>query len=308
MLVDSLHLWIPFNPRTKHIRTHFKKVFKNHPQIYPFKVIITQYGVCVQGSLAKYIADNNYTRFKFDEMGVAIGIILNALDIEWKEAFISRIDFFLDILLRREPHLYFPCFKSIHRERFQFLGTGTMQHKRIGTDSIHSIYSITNDRVGVVYDKGAETNGLLKGNVGRFEIRALGHHKHHLGLDSPFTLDVLINKESSTDTLFNYVESVYSNTNFMDMIYDERDLTKLERSFIEVRSMFGNEKFLEFSESQIGKARTGRERTELRKVRDVCLSMNLNSEFTNELKGKISKKIREEKTQILVDRKNSLRR
>ncbi|PSL01920.1 phage/plasmid replication domain-containing protein [Cecembia rubra] len=178
-MYDTVHLWIPkdqvcgidLDRVSNHLKS-FTEHQKNDGERYKsgqlgnsFKVYISEQGISLKGSLAKFLLSDNFQTLKrsesktaFEKLGDELGLLVN-------RAKVSRIDFAHNFEMKYRPEIYYP-----------YLGD-CQYFKRIAQPN--SVYWTNKNRTKLVYNKvlEAKTKGeRISGdwkqkNVLRYEMR-----------------------------------------------------------------------------------------------------------------------------------------
>ena len=177
-MYDSVNLWLPNNKAgdfncskiiqrlsgvTEHSKDDGQVYISGHLNNY--RVILSEQGVSLKGSLAKYFLPDNFHTLTRSDSFRAIEMMADELCLPIQNAIISRIDFAQNLLMDFEPEAY-----------YYFLGD--CQHYKRQPQS-KSLYYSNGLRQKVFYNKAAE--GRAKGlilpdiwfgqNVLRYELR-----------------------------------------------------------------------------------------------------------------------------------------
>jgi len=143
-----------------------------------FVVTVSDFGVFLHGSLAKYYLGNNIDTLKFHEVEIAIENLSQEFGADLSTASVTRIDFSTVIFTNQPPIRY-----------YKFLGKSGRYRRRLDSSGLTLYYNLKRRRL-VFYDKTAEaqTKGVdiptqfVGQNLFRYEMRFLGRLKQQLRL------------------------------------------------------------------------------------------------------------------------------
>jgi hypothetical protein len=177
-MYDTIHLWLPIydtgridvsktlqklSRKTEHIKQDGQ--VKVSGSLRNFKVTLSELGISLKGSLAKYFLNDNFQTLTRSDSAKAVEMISDELILPFLNAKVTRIDFAQNFIMDFEPKAY-----------YKFLGD--CQHYERKTLS-NSLYYTNGLRQKLFYNKKAE--GKAKGltlpevwngqNVLRYEMR-----------------------------------------------------------------------------------------------------------------------------------------
>jgi hypothetical protein len=179
-MYDTLHLWLPIErvgsynlENTLQNLSGITEHNRDDGQVYisgylrNYKINISEQGVSLKGSLAKYFLPDNFHTLTRSDSARAFEMMSDELYLPIQEAKVSRIDFSQNFLMDYEPQAY-----------YNFLGE-CQYYKR--QPQLKSLYYTNGLRQKLFYNKVAE--GKTKGvslpdvwngqNVLRYEMRFL---------------------------------------------------------------------------------------------------------------------------------------
>lgn len=177
-MYDTINLWLPIDragnfdvSKTLQHLTGITEHIKDDGQVYAsgylnnYKVNISEQGVSLKGSLAKYFLPDNFHTLTRSDSARAFEMMADKLCLPIQKAKVSRIDFAQNFLMEYEPEVY-----------YNFLGECQYYNRQPQSKSLY--YSNTL-RQKLFYNKIAE--GKAKGlslpdvwngqNVLRYEMR-----------------------------------------------------------------------------------------------------------------------------------------
>lgn len=178
-MYDTIHLWLPadrasgidINRGSDHL-TGLTEHQKEDGRVYisgglgnTYKVNISEQGVSLKGSLAKYFLPDNLHTLTRSDSARAIEKMADELCLPIDRAKVTRIDFAQNLLMRYEPEAYYP-----------YLGE-CPYYKRLTQPK--AVYWSNGNRTKLVYNKVAEAKKKGVGlpdvwsgqNVLRYEMR-----------------------------------------------------------------------------------------------------------------------------------------
>lgn len=138
----------------KQDQIHYSGSLKN------LKIYVSERGVSIQGSLAKYYLSDNMQTLRRQDTEQAIKKLSDDLHLPINEAQVSRVDFAHNFIMQYEPEVYYP-----------YLGESQYFKRYIQPESL---YYKNGNRTKLFYDKPAEAKS--KG----FEIPEVWTAKHVL--------------------------------------------------------------------------------------------------------------------------------
>lgn len=177
-MYDTINLWLPIDnagsfdvSKTLHHLTGITEHTRNDGQVYVsgylnnYKINISEQGISLKGSLAKYFLPDNFHTLTRSDSARAFEMMADELCLPIQKAKVSRIDFAQNFLMDFEPEAY-----------YSFLGE-CQYYKRL--PQAKSLYFTNALRQKLFYNKIAE--GKAKGmslpdvwngqNVLRYEMR-----------------------------------------------------------------------------------------------------------------------------------------
>lgn len=187
-MYDTIHLWLPADlmtdvdiNRTSGHLTGLTEHQRECGRAYlsgwlgnTCKVNISEQGVSIKGSLAKYFLPDNFHTLTRSDSARAFEKMADELCLPIGRAKVTRIDFAQNFLMKYEPEAYYP-----------YLGE-SQYYKRLPQPK--AVYWTNGNRTKLVYNKVAE--GKAKGlklpdvwsgqNVLRYEMRYISRLSKHL--------------------------------------------------------------------------------------------------------------------------------
>jgi hypothetical protein len=181
-MYDTIHLWLSADQvsstdvnraleRLTGLTEHKKedgRVYISGGLANTYKVNISEQGVSLKGSLAKYFLPDNLHTLTRSDSARAIEKMIDELCLPIDRAKVTRIDFAQNFLMRYEPEAYYP-----------YLGE-SQYYKRLSQPK--AVYWSNGNRTKLVYNKVAEAKAKgfelpdvwIGQNVLRYEMRYTG--------------------------------------------------------------------------------------------------------------------------------------